>query len=235
MRILTIIAFAITLAACAGTPTPIPPPVHQPAYYPSPEFGPPGDARNPTQGPFQPNAELYVCNSGVSNAPPFDRDGRVTNFNPIIFVENQVVMASVPANDVCMSSGYGMRNGHPHEGSDFAPYPRGEPRAIYTAAPGIVREARIASGYGKYVVLDHGFGVFTRYAHLESIDTWAVPGADVGFGHRLGMMGESGNARGVHLHFEVLVGDINTPRGSFGLQAFDPLSFPPWPGFDNTL
>jgi len=232
MRFVCLVFSILGFVACAGTPTPVPPPVHQPAYYPSPVYGPLGDLRNPTQGPFQPNAELFVCYGGVSNAPPFDANGRVTNFNPIIFIDNQIAMASVPSNDVCLSSGYGLRNGRPHRGSDFAPYPRGEEREVYTAAPGMVREARTASGYGKYVVLDHGFGIYTRYAHLASIDSWAVPGVEVGFGHRLGMMGESGNARGVHLHFEVLMGDINTPKGSFGLETFDPLSFPAWPGIN---
>lgn len=234
MRLIVATICASILAACAGTPVPVPPPVYQPVYYPSPEFGPPGDVRNPTQGPFQPNAELFVCSGSVSNAPPFDRTSRVTNFNPIIIVDNQIVMASVPANEVCLSSGYGIRNGRAHNGSDFAPVPRGEERVIYTAAPGIVREARVARGFGNYVVVDHGFGIFTRYAHLASIDAWAVPGAEIGFGHRLGMMGESGNARGVHLHFEVLMGDINSPRGSFGLQTFDPLSFPAWAGLGNS-
>lgn len=230
MRLILAVGLAILCAACAGTPVPVPPPVNQPIYFPAPVYGPPGDARNPTQGPFQPNAELYVCSGSVSNSPSFDATGRITNFNPIIFVSNQIVMASVPVNDSCLSSGYGLRNGRPHRGSDFAPSKRGEPREVYTAAPGVVREARVATGYGNYVVLDHGFGVFTRYAHLASIDPWVVPGAEIGFGHKLGMMGQSGNARGVHLHFEVLTGDINNPKGSFALETFDPLSFPAWPG-----
>lgn len=234
MRSLFFICFSLILAACAGTPVPVPPPVQQPVYYPSPKYGPPGDAGNPTQGPFQPNAELFICYMTVTNAPPSDSTDRVVDFNPIIIVENQVVMASVPANDVCLSSGYGMRNGRLHAGADFAPVPRGEPRAIYTAAPGVVRESGTARGYGKHVVIDHGFGVFTRYAHLESIEPWAVPGAEVGFGHKLGMMGASGNATGVHLHFEVMTGDINTPQGAYGLQTFDPMAFPAWQGLDSS-
>ena len=221
---LSLICFCI-FTACAGTPAPI--------YAPPPVYGLPGDPGNPAQGPFQPNAELFGCPWNISNPPPFDGDKRVTNFNPIIVVSGKVVMASVPVNDVCLSSGFGPRRGRAHNGSDYAPRPRGEERVIYTAAPGIVREARTASGFGSYVVIDHGHGVYTRYAHLASMEPWVQVGVEIGFGHALGIMGATGNASGVHLHFEVLTGDINNPRASFGLNAFDPLSFPPWAGLAN--
>ena len=58
-------------------------------------------------------------------------------------------------------------------------------------------------------------------------------GVEIGFGHQLGYMGDSGNTTGVHLHFEVLTGDINNPKGSFGLESSDPLAFPEWTGFDS--
>jgi len=213
----------LMIGACETTP-------RQPSYIPAPVYGPPGDTRNPTQGPFQPNAELTVCPGNVSNAPAYNRFDLVTDFRPIIVVNEQVVMSSVPVNDVCLSSGFGPRGGRQHKGADYRPEPRGQPRAVYSAAPGIIREARIANGFGIYVVIDHGFGVYTRYAHLDFFEPWVTPGAEIGFGHALGLMGDSGNASAVHLHFEVLRGDINTPKGSFGLTAFDPLAFPAWAG-----
>ena len=231
MRHLLFSCFALMLAACAGTPVPVPPPV----YYPPVDYGLPGDPANPTQGPFQPNAALYVCPGFVSNAPPSDRTDQIANFNPIIIVGGKVVMASVPANDVCLSSGYGMRRNRLHKGSDYAPRPRGEERRIYTAAPGRVREAGYANGLGYQVLLDHGHGIYTRYAHLKSIDPWVEVGAEIGFGHALGWMGRSGRTTGVHLHFEVLTGDINNPSGSFGLTSNDPLAFPAWAGLDKSM
>ena len=232
MRFILSLGFVLSvLVACAVSPPPVPPPV----YYPPVDYGPPGDDRNPTQGPFQPNAALYVCAGGVSNAPAFDRDGRVRNFNPIIIVNDKIVMSSVPANEVCLSSGYGIRSGRLHKGSDYAPRPKGGERPIYTAAPGRVREAGWASGLGYQVLIDHGHGIYTRYGHLKSIEPWVEPGVAIGFGHALGWMGNSGNTTGVHLHFEILTGDINNPRGSFGLRSNDPLAFPPWAGFNNSL
>ena len=172
MRRFLWILCGLFLAACSVTPPPVPPPV----YYPPADYGPPGDPKNPTQGPFQPNAALYVCPGFVSNAPPSDRTDQIANFNPIIIVGGKVVMASVPANDVCLSSGYGMRRSRLHKGSDYAPRPRGEERRIYTAAPGRVREAGYANGLGYQVLLDHGHGIYTRYAHLKSIDPWVEVG-----------------------------------------------------------
>ena len=228
MQRLFAIGSFLVFAACAATP-----PVPAPVFYPTVDYGLPGDPKNPSQGPFQPNAELFVCQGGVSNAPPFDRVDRVTNFNPIIIVENTVVMAPVPANEVCISSGYGVRGGRLHKGSDYAPRPRGGERVIYTAAPGRIREVGFARGLGNQVLIDHGYGIYTRYAHLKTIEPWVQVGVEIGFGHQLGYMGDSGNTTGVHLHFEVLTGDINNPKGSFGLESSDPLAFPEWTGFDS--
>ncbi len=192
------------------------------------EFGPPGDPLNPPQGPFQPNAELRICpGMRVSNSPPLVAQGGhkwVEPFNPIIVV-NGIVLASVPANDVCLSSGFGIRNGRMHEGIDLASRPAGP---VYSAAPGRVIEARAATGYGLQVLIDHGHGVYTRYAHLDFIDQYLTVGSDIGFGQPVGMMGTTGNARALHVHFEVLTGDYRNPKGSKGLEVHSPFSFPAW-------
>lgn len=202
----------ILLGACATAPPPV-------------VFGPPGDPMNPPQGPYQPNAYLRVCpGMTVSNHPPMDHDRWVNPYNPIIVV-NGIVLATVPANDVCLTSGFGPRYGRMHEGIDLQSRPAGP---VYATAPGRVVEARVSSSYGNVVLLDHGNGVYTRYAHLDFIDPYVVPGVDIGFGQPIGMMGQTGNAQAIHVHYEILTGNIRNPKGSKGLQVHDPFVFPPW-------
>lgn len=197
---------------------------------PSVNYGPPGDARNPAQGPFQPNAFLRLCpGTHVSNAPPADAERWIRDFHPII-VAHGIVLATVPANDVCMTSGFGYRGGRMHSGIDVASRPTG---TVYSGGPGRIVEAGSASGYGLNVVIDHGRGVFTRYAHLDWFAPGIAPGVAIGFGHPLGQMGSTGNATAPHLHYEILTGDLRNPRGTFGLRAHDPFSFPAydWVGY----
>lgn len=58
------------------------------------------------------------------------------------------------------------------------------------------------SGYGKQVLLNHGFGYKTRYAHLSKIDV--VPGQQVKRGEKIGELGSTGRSTGPHLHYEVI-------------------------------
>ena len=87
-----------------------------------------------------------------------------------------------------------------HNGLDMIA-PAGEP--VYAAADGVVSEViRSRKGLGNVVVVDHGNGYFTRYAHLADME--AVKGRNVKRGTRLGYVGVSGNSFAPHLHYEVL-------------------------------
>jgi murein DD-endopeptidase MepM/ murein hydrolase activator NlpD len=59
-------------------------------------------------------------------------------------------------------------------------------------------------GYGNLVLLDHGGGVSTAYAHQSSIMVSA--GASVSAGQQIGQVGSTGNSTGPHLHFETRIG-----------------------------
>ncbi len=87
-----------------------------------------------------------------------------------------------------------------HTGCDFEAH-RGTP--VMAAAPGVVIRAGRWSSYGRIVIIDHGMGVHTRYAHLSRI--YVHTGDYVGAGALLGKSGASGRVTGPHLHFEVRV------------------------------
>ncbi len=181
------------------------------------------------QGAFQPNANLYVCNNiKISNRPSASNTGKILYYSPMIVVRG-IVLATAPANDVCMTSGFGPRSGRQHKGIDLQSRPAG---TIYSAAPGTVLEASTQSGFGNQVLIDHGAGVYTRYAHLARFAPALRPGQRIGFGQPVGVMGRSGNATAVHLHYEILTGNYNTPKRSYALKANNPLDFPGWAGLN---
>ena len=90
-----------------------------------------------------------------------------------------------------------------HTGVDFALKP-GNP--VYATGEGVVESVNFEfSGYGNSVLIDHGFGYKTRYAHLKSIGV--VEGMKVKRGECIGISGNSGRSSGPHLHYEVLYKD----------------------------
>lgn len=100
---------------------------------------------------------------------------------------------------------------------------------IWAAASGMVtkasggclpREVKVdracGSGYGNYVIIDHGNGLQTLYAHLETI--YVTEGQSVGMGQAIGKMGSSGRtygATGIHLHFEVYDNGVKKNPGKY--------------------
>jgi murein DD-endopeptidase MepM/ murein hydrolase activator NlpD len=97
-------------------------------------------------------------------------------------------------------SGYGMRWGRMHEGIDIA---AGLGTPIRAAAAGTVIHAGWLGGYGNLVVLDHGDGLATAYAHASAILVGV--GQSVAQGETVSLVGSTGNSTGPHLHFEVRV------------------------------
>ena len=106
-------------------------------------------------------------------------------------------------------SGYGIRI-HPvhkvnkfHKGIDFTA-PRGT--AIQATGDGkVIRIQKRKIGYGKNVIIDHGFGYTTLYAHMDEIIV--KKGQKVTKGQKIGTIGSTGTSTAPHLHYEVRIND----------------------------
>ena len=99
-----------------------------------------------------------------------------------------------------VTSGFGWRWGRMHEGVDIG---AGSGTPIVASASGTVIYAGWMGGYGNLVVIDHGGGIATAYAHQSSIA--AGVGQAVAQGQVIGYIGCTGHCFGSHLHFEVRV------------------------------
>jgi len=86
-----------------------------------------------------------------------------------------------------------------HSGLDIAG-DKGQP--IYATAAGVVTQAGYSGGYGNLIVIDHGFGLETRYGHLSSFV--AHIGDHVKRGEMIARLGSTGRTTGAHLHYEVM-------------------------------
>lgn len=87
----------------------------------------------------------------------------------------------------------------PHPGIDFAA-PTGT--EIYATGDGIVERVAWTGGYGKAIMINHGFGYKTRYAHCSKYN--CIVGQKVKRGDLIGFIGNTGQSTGPHLHYEVL-------------------------------
>ncbi len=76
---------------------------------------------------------------------------------------------------------------------------------VESGGDGIILQAAFSSGYGNEIVVDHGYGMTTKYGHLSKI--FVVVGEEVKRGQVIGAVGMTGKTTGPHLHYEVLVND----------------------------
>jgi murein DD-endopeptidase MepM/ murein hydrolase activator NlpD len=111
-----------------------------------------------------------------------------------------------PLKEYRITSGFGGRRDPftgrwaSHNGIDMM-QPPGTP--ILATGPGTVVFTGWHGGYGWMVEIDHGMGVRTRYAHMQSIT--AEKGEKVEVGTKIGLVGSSGRSSGPHLHYEILI------------------------------
>lgn len=109
-----------------------------------------------------------------------------------------------------------------HDGVDL---PANQGTKVYATADGRIKSANTGwdGGYGNNILVDHGYGYMTRYAHLSRIHV--VPGQRVKRGELIGLSGNTGRSSGAHLHYEVLyrrkpVNPMNYFRRSMTDQDF---------------
>jgi murein DD-endopeptidase MepM/ murein hydrolase activator NlpD len=117
-----------------------------------------------------------------------------------------------PTPGACNISGFGMRWGRMHQGIDLN---AGYGTPIHAVTGGTVSVAYEAGGAGNYTTINHGNGLFTVYMHQSS---YAVTSGWVNAGQVIGYVGQTGDAQGPHLHFEV------HPNGLWNTRV-NPVSF----------
>lgn len=129
-----------------------------------------------------------------------------------VFDKNQVKLASTPSGWPVrgyITDGFGMRRNpfggggvESHGGLDIA---TNHGTAIEATADGIVIFAGMYGGYGNVVVIDHGYGVTTRYGHMSRIDV--AVGQHVTRSKVIGAVGSTGRSTAPHCHYEVRLHD----------------------------
>jgi murein DD-endopeptidase MepM/ murein hydrolase activator NlpD len=153
-------------------------------------------------GPLMP---LSFSTRGEDPSPDAERANRILNgldeLNLYRIAAQKAPFALPLKSNFRYTSGFGMRWGRMHKGTDFAA-PHGTP--IHATADGVVTHAGWLSGYGRLVKIQHEFGIETRYAHNSKL--YVKKGQRVSRGQKISAMGNTGRSTGTHLHYEVRVG-----------------------------
>lgn len=152
------------------------------------------------------NASLYAFNLMKTTALSPRPDPVVQAFVPDSVYDRAAIPSLWPVRGQ-ITGGFGERmdplNGEPsrHPGIDISA-PKGT--EVEAAGDGVVVKAgRVESGYGNEIIIDHGYGIMTKYGHLSGI--YVVAGQEVKRGEVVGSVGMTGRTTGPHLHYEVLV------------------------------
>ncbi|MFN3463396.1 MAG: M23 family metallopeptidase [Terricaulis sp.] len=211
-RIALALAAACALAGCATTNTPYARAPMTTVISPPVDYGP-NIYTNAPRAPL--HSELFACNSYGSNLGLIGQRGEAANYTPYIDTPAGALLRN-PTEAACLSSGFGYRggaSGRQHNGLDLA---NREGGFIYAAGEGSIVAADYRGGYGNYIEIDHGYGVRTRYAHLAEFDPNLRPGMHIAAGTPMGRMGMTGNATGVHLHYEVVIDGLLVDPLNYG-------------------
>lgn len=167
----------------------------------------------------------------VIQSESFDKIGRLADqADEMASSIPHIPPVNLAAADFRLTSAFGMRvdpyDGvmRRHTGIDIGG-PMGS--EVYATGDGVViKRGFELSGYGNNIVIDHGFGYTTRYAHLKSGGILAEEGQKVTRGEVIGYLGSTGRSSGPHLHYEVLfrgnhVNPYNFYSSDIGLDEYD--------------
>lgn len=217
LRKLLLWVFALsTLAACATAPVPYSSNV---VLRPTPPAAPAVNIYTSAQ-PAALQSELIACSAYGSNIGPLGARRESLLYTPYINTDAGALLRD-PTEHACLSSGFGWRtlasmgggNGSNHTGIDLASADGG---FIYAAGDGWIVSADYRGGYGLTLEIDHGHGVHTLYGHLSEFDPNLAPGMFVHTGQPIARMGMTGNATGIHLHYEVVINGLKVDPLSYG-------------------
>ncbi len=130
---------------------------------------------------------------------------QIANMHQELIAGKPSIQPISPVDSFWLTSTYGIRwdpftkSRRMHQGIDIAGRIG---LKIYATGDGIVSEASISRyGYGKEILINHGYGYSSRYAHLHKIIV--EPGQRVKRGQLIGLLGSTGRSTGPHLHYEV--------------------------------
>lgn len=166
-------------------------------------------------GPFVPAASLDNMPAGELKKNLDELDNHLARLNTLKSAVRYLPMTA-PLNSYYITSGFGKRRDPmnkrwaAHYGLDFGSTYKAK---VYATAPGKVRYAGWKTRYGRYIEIDHGNGVWTRYGHLAKI--YVKTGQKVTFRQKIGLLGNSGRTTGPHLHYETV----------FKKRNIDPMKF----------
>ena len=155
-------------------------------------------------GPF------FALDAGGGSAQDLENNVALLNEKAEQWENLESVLACTPwispVDNYHLTSGFGKRrdpiNGKMamHKGVDLAGWPK---TPVYATAPGTVTKAGRDGRYGKYIEIDHGCGVVTRYAHLSKI--LVKRGDTVTHRQKIGRLGNTGRSTGPHVHYEIRI------------------------------
>ncbi|MGL4696902.1 murein hydrolase activator EnvC family protein [Enterococcus larvae] len=156
-----------------------------------------------------PQAEVSPTTE-ITNTDTEDEIADIVPENSEVTAETPVDTSSgwgMPVSSVVVTSGYGYRedptgiSGTFHEGIDFG---GSSSTVIMAVKSGTIADAGYDGMSGNYVIINHGDGYYSLYAHLSS--STVSTGQQVTKGQQVGYMGTTGNSTGVHLHFGISTG-----------------------------
>lgn len=172
------------------------------------------DTQDVTSGTLKEAADIRQLNNYLeSNVQPVGQIGKMLQSQGSLFADIPNIWP-IKGGIGHVSMNFGP-NVHPlyqywyiHKGMDFSTYRKGDP--IIATANGQVVTASFSQDFGNYVIIQHKYGIYTRYAHLDTVRV--KKGQVVSQRDVIGTLGDSGLAVGAHLHYEVHIGsDVVDP------------------------